>query len=182
MAKEFDRALATEEITRIILAYPSCIDRGDIEGAAKLLTGVKLSISTGQLAPEVPDDEIPTLTFEDARAMHTSTMMVYDDGLPRTKHVISNIDVSFSHDGCSARSRSSYTVLQGMDDFPLQVILTGRCEDSYEHDDEEWKLRVRREYADMMGDLSHHVKPEVLARIADPLDPVGTSPGSWSFS
>jgi hypothetical protein len=182
MGQDFDRARATEEIRRIIFAYPTCIDRGDIDGAAKVLTGVKMSISTGILAPEVPEDEMPTLTTDEACAMHTSTMVLYEDGTPRTKHVISNIDVSFSDDGRSARSRSSYTVLQGMDDFPLQVIVAGRCEDTYEYDGQGWNLRVRREYADMMGNLSHHVKPEVLARLADQGNPVGTSPSDWSFS
>jgi hypothetical protein len=181
MAPEFDRAASTEEITRNILAYSTRIDRGDIEGAAKVITGVKMSISRGQSAPEVPEEEIPVLSAEDAVGMHTSTMILYEDGLPRTKHIISNIDISFSDDRTSATSRSSYTVLQGMDDFPLQVIVAGRCDDVYERDGEKWTLRVRREYADMTGDLSHHVKPEVLARLATE-DPVETSPGDWNFS
>lgn len=181
MGQEFDRALATEQITRNILAYSTLIDRGDIEGAAKVITGVKMSISRGQSAPEVPEDQIPVLSAKDAVGMHTSTMVMYPEGLPRTKHIISNIDISFADDGSSATSRSSYTVLQGMDDFPLQVIVAGRCDDVYDRDGDNWKLRVRREYADMTGDLSHHVKPEVLARIAQE-DPVETAPGDWNFS
>jgi SnoaL-like domain len=182
MGQDFDRAKATEEIRRIIFSYPNCIDRGDIDGAARVLTGVKMSISTGILAPEVPEDEMSTLSFDDAREMHTSTMVLYEDGTPHTKHVISNIDVSFADDARTASSRCSYTVLQQADDFPLQVVVAGRCEDIYEFDGKQWKLRVRREYADMMGNLSHHVKPEVIARLAAQGQPVGTSPSDWSWS
>jgi SnoaL-like domain len=165
MSQEFDRAKATEDIRGIILTYPECIDRGDIDGVAKLLTGVKMCNSNGILAPEVPEAEIPTLSAEDVRKMYSSSVIFYDDGLPHTKHVITNIDIRFSDDGRKANSRCFYVVLQGMDDFPLQVIITGRYEDTYEFDGGKWKLRIRREYADIVGDLSRHVKPETLAQL-----------------
>jgi len=165
MAEQFDRARATEDIRRIILTYPECVDRGNLDGVVELLTGVKMCNSNGIMAPEVPEEEIPTLTAEDVRRMYSSGVIFYDDGLPHTKHVISNIDISFSEDCEKANSRSFYQVLQGMDDFPLQIIITGRYEDTYDLEDNRWKLRIRREYADMVGDLSHHVRPEVLARL-----------------
>ena len=165
MAEQFDRARATEDIRRIILTYPECVDRGNLDGVVELLTGVKMCNSNGIMAPEVPEEEIPTLTAEDVRRMYSSGVIFYDDGLPHTKHVISNIDIWFSEDCEKANSRSFYQVLQGMDDFPLQVIITGRYEDTYELEDNRWKLRIRREYADMVGDLSRHVRPEVLARL-----------------
>jgi hypothetical protein len=165
MAEQFDRAKATEDIRRIILTYPECIDRGNLDGVVELLTGVKMCNSNGILAPEVPDAEIPTLSAEDVRRTYSSGVIFYDDGLPHTKHVITNIDIWFSDDSRRANSRSFYQVLQGMDNFPLQVIITGRYEDTYELEDSHWKLRIRREYADMVGDLSHHVRPEVLARL-----------------
>jgi hypothetical protein len=165
MGYDFDRAKATEEIRRIILTYPECIDRGDIEGVVNLLTGVKMCNSNGILAPEVPEENIPTLSAEDVRSMYSSGVIFYDDGLPHTKHVIANIDVWFSEDSRKANSRSFYVVLQGLEDFPLQVIITGRYEDTYEYDGAHWRLRIRREYADILGDLSRHVRPEVLARL-----------------
>jgi hypothetical protein len=165
MAQDFDRALAREEIERIIVRYPECIDRGNIEGVVALLTGVKMGNSHGILAAEVPEDQMPTLSADDVRAMYSSGVIFYEDGLPYTKHVISNIDVWFSDDRRAANSRATYMVLQGMADFPLQVIITGRYEDTFEFDGETWRLRVRREYADIVGDLSRHVRPEVIARL-----------------
>jgi hypothetical protein len=165
MAEQFDRAKATEDIRRIILSYPERIDRGNIEGVVELLTGVKMCNSNGILAPEVPEEEIPTLSAEDVRRNYSSGVIFYDDGLPHTKHIITNIDIWFSDDSRKANSRAFYQVLQGMDNFPLQVIITGRYEDTYELEDNNWKLRIRREYADIVGDLSRHVRPEVLARL-----------------
>jgi hypothetical protein len=166
MGQEFDRARATEEIRRIILLYPECIDRGNIDGVANLLAGVKMCNSNGILAAEVPEEDIPELSAEDVRSMYTSSVIFYDDGLPHTKHVITNIDVWFSDDGQKAGSRSFYTVLQGLDDFPLQVIIAGRYEDTFEFDGARWQLRIRREYADLVGDISRHVSAETLAQLA----------------
>jgi SnoaL-like domain len=165
MANDFDRAKASEEIQRIILAYPECIDRGNIEGVVELLTGVKMCNANGILAEEIPEEEIRTLGADDVRSMYSSGVIFYDDGLPHTKHVITNIDIRFADDGRSATTHSAYMVLQGMADVPLQIIITGRYEDTYELDGGAWKLRIRREYADIVGDLSHHVRPEVLARL-----------------
>jgi hypothetical protein len=162
---DFDRAKATEEIRRILLTYPVCIDSGNIDGVVQLLTGVKMCNSNGILAPEVPEEDIPTLSADDVRTMYSSGVIFYEDGLPRTKHLITNIDIWFSEDGRRANTRSYYVVLQGMEDFPLQVIITGRYEDTYECDQGIWKLRIRREYADILGDLSRHVSPEMLAQL-----------------
>jgi hypothetical protein len=161
VATTFNRAKSTEEIRRIIVAYPDLVDRGDIAGVAQLLDGVKMCNSNGILAPESPEDEIPTLTADEIRNMYAGVIF-YEDGLPHTKHMITNIDIRFTDDGRKAASRCSYTVLQGFDDFPLQVIIAGRYEDTYEFDGTAWRLRIRREYADLVGDLSRHVKPEVL--------------------
>jgi hypothetical protein len=155
---QFDRAKSTEEIRRIILTYPELIDHGDIEGVAKFLDGVKMCNASGIMASEVPEEEIPTLGHDDVRSM-CAGVILYDDGLPHTRHIVTNIDVWFSDDGRRANSRSFYVVLQALPNFPLQIVITGRYEDTYEFDSQAWKLRVRREYADIVGDLSRHLKP-----------------------
>jgi hypothetical protein len=165
VAGTFNRAQSTEEIRRIILSYPDLVDRGDIAGVSRLLDGVRMCNANGILAPEVPESEIPTFTADEVRNMY-SGVIFYEDGLPHTKHVITNIDIWFTDDGQKAASRCFYTVLQGFDDFPLQVIIAGRYEDAFTHDGTAWRLRIRREYADLVGDLSRHVKPEVLAMLS----------------
>ena len=83
----FDRAKSTEEIRRILFTYPECIDRGNIDGVVRLLTGVKMCNSNGVNASSPPDDEIPTLSEQDVRDTY-SGVILYPDGLPHTKHVI----------------------------------------------------------------------------------------------
>jgi hypothetical protein len=159
----FDRALATEQIRRIILAYPEAIDRGNVPAVIDLLTGVKMCNSLGIMSPEVPESEIPVLTADDVRKIYSGVTLY--DGNPHTKHVITNIDVNFADDGQSARSRSFYIVLQARPGFPLQIIITGRYEDTYAYEAGEWKLKIRREYADLIGDLTNHLEPELLATL-----------------
>src|ERR1700709_2208752 len=108
----FDRAKGTEEIRRKIFAYPEAIDRGNIPAVVELLTGVKMCNSNGINAPEIPEDEIPTLTEDDVKKIY-SGVTLYEDGLPHTKHVITNVDVWFSDDETTANTRSFYIVLQG---------------------------------------------------------------------
>jgi SnoaL-like domain len=153
----FDRAKATQEVRRLILAYPWSVDRGDIDGVVRLLEGVKLCTT------EDDEEAVPVLGADDVRRMYSGVILY--DGLPHTKHVITNIDIWFSDDGSRADSRSHYVVLQGLVDFPLQVIITGRYEDTFEFDGHAWRLRIRREAADIIGDLSRHVKPELLSQI-----------------
>lgn len=166
MSKEFDRSLATEEIRRIILSYPEMIDRGNVDGVAQLLDGVRMCNSNGIMAPEVPEEDIPLLTADEVRKMY-SGVIIYDDGLPHTKHVITNIDVWFSEDFQKANSRCFYVVLQGMEGFPLQIIITGRYEDTFALEKGSWRLKIRREYADMVGDLTRHVQPDLLAQLKE---------------
>ena len=103
MAGAFNRARSTEEIRRIILSYPDLVDRGDIAGVSRLLDGVKMCNTNGILAPEVPESEIPTLTADEVQKV--LRRLFYEDGLPHTKHVITNIDIWFSDDGRTAASR-----------------------------------------------------------------------------
>jgi hypothetical protein len=158
MSERWDRAKDLEEIRRVVLAYPAMIDRGDIEGVANLFEGIKMC------SMDASEEDVPTLSADDVRGMYAGVIL-YEDGLPHTKHVITNIDIRFSEDGRTAISRSHYSVLQGLPDFPLQMIITGRYEDTFVFNGEAWKLRVRREAADIVGDLSRHVKPELLAQI-----------------
>ena len=57
-----------------------------------------------------------------------------------------------------ARSRSYYTALQARPEVPLQPIIAGRWHDRLEKDGDQWWLVERVIYADLFGDLTHHIK------------------------
>lgn len=89
-----------------------------------------------------------------------SLIIRYPDGTPRTKHVVTNPIIEI--DGETAGSRSYYTVLQQTDDFPLQVVVSGRYGDRFERVDGVWRFTYRGyTLIDFLGDTSHHLSQRV---------------------
>ena len=80
----------------------------------------------------------------------------YEDGTPRTKHVISNLTVELAGD--TATSRCYFTVLQAAPDGPLVAILAGRYHDRFERVDGQWRFVDRLIHPDLFGDLGGHMR------------------------
>jgi SnoaL-like domain len=58
----------------------------------------------------------------------------------------------------TATARSYVTVFQGLADFPLQPIFSGRYRDRFALVDGEWRWQERTVHGDLYGDVSHHVR------------------------
>jgi SnoaL-like domain len=84
--------------------------------------------------------------------------VVYPDGTPRTKHVVTNPIIEVDEAAGTASCRSYYTVMQHTDDFSLQPIVAGRYHDQFQCVDGVWRYSFR-DYSlmDMVGDVSHHL-------------------------
>jgi 3-phenylpropionate/cinnamic acid dioxygenase small subunit len=80
---------------------------------------------------------------------------LYDDGTPRTKHVITNVDIQIDGDGATAGSYA--TVFQRTDVLPLQPIASGRYVDRFERVDGSWRFADRLITGFLLGDRSQHV-------------------------
>jgi 3-phenylpropionate/cinnamic acid dioxygenase small subunit len=76
-------------------------------------------------------------------------------GSPRTRHLTANTVIELN--GARATARSAYVVLQGVTDFPLQPVITGRYRDEFVRDDDGWRFARRQFFVDHFGDLSHHL-------------------------
>jgi len=150
----FDRALAREQITRLLLSYPEAVDRGDFAAVGRLFDGVRLS--GGE-----------PMTAEQFEALWRKVVLTYDDGLPCTKHVVTNIDITFDDGGRAAKSRAYYTVLQARPEFepPIQVIIAGTYHDVFQREGDGWRWTERSEQADLLGDLRYHVDAETLEQL-----------------
>ena len=85
-------------------------------------------------------------------------MIVYDDGTPRTKHVTSNIDITFADSGSEATRHSYVLVYQQVPDRPLQVIFAGEYFDEFRCVDGKWSFATRDIRYLLFGDLSDHLK------------------------
>lgn len=102
-------------IENLIAAYAELVDDGDFEGVARLLadatfTGGAGSVSGGAAIEKVLRDNV----------------IIYDDGTPRTKHLITNLAIEVDEQAGTAVARSYFTALQAVPDLSLQPIVSGR--------------------------------------------------------
>jgi uncharacterized protein (TIGR02246 family) len=140
---------ASEAITKLIYTYAERIDAGDFAGVAELF-------------------EHATLTFEgfgdavagrDAiEALYTRSTRRYEDGTPRTKHVMTSVMVDVADDGARASSRSYFTVLQAVPGaLALQPVIAGRYRHTYDGAGGRWRVATMHVTIDLVGDLAHHM-------------------------
>lgn len=143
---------AETQIANLLYRYAECMDSGDLPGAASLFEHARLRVG---------DDDGSGAGTVDAAAMLAfwkAMVVLYPDGTPRTKHVVTNPVIEIDEQAGTASCRSYYTVLQQTDGFPLQPIVTGRYHDRFQRVDGRWRFSFR-DYTliDMVGDLSHHL-------------------------
>jgi 3-phenylpropionate/cinnamic acid dioxygenase small subunit len=139
---------AETEIANLLYGYAEYMDAGDFAGAARLFAHAQLHVA--------PDQDVDADTM---LSLWQQMVIVYPDGTPRTKHVITNPIIDVVAD--IATCRSYYTVLQQTDDFPLQPIVAGRYDDRFERVDGRWRFTYR-DYTmmDQVGDVSHHLSQQ----------------------
>jgi ketosteroid isomerase-like protein len=145
---------AAEAITRLVYTYAERIDLGDFDGVGELF-------------------EDATLTFEgfgdavrgrDAIArLYARTTRRYEDGTPKTKHIMTNLLVDAAEDGERAESRSYFTVLQAVPgELALQPVIAGRYRHGYELKGGSWRVVSMHVTIDLVGDLGHHLLTDVV--------------------
>jgi hypothetical protein len=143
---------ARDEITDIIYTYAERIDAGDFAGVAELLSHATLTFEGYDSAVTGPAA---------IEALYTSTTRRFDDGTPKTKHVMTNVIVEIGDDAVHASSKSYYTVLHAVPgEFALQPVIAGRYHDRFELVDGSWQLTDMHVIIDLMGDLSSHLQQE----------------------
>ena len=140
---------AAEAITKLIYTYAERIDDGDFAGVGELFAHATLTF-------EGFGDAV---TGRDAiQALYTRSTRRYEDGTPRTKHVMTNVMVDVDDGGATARSRSYFTVLQAVPGaLALQPVIAGRYRHTYELVDSGWRVATMHITIDLVGDLGHHM-------------------------
>lgn len=133
------------QIANLLYRYAELIDGGDLEGAAALFAHARVWTGHGELGP----DEV--------LAMWRRAIVIYEDGTPRTKHVITNPIIEVDEESGKGTCRSYYTVIQQAGDGPLQPVICGRYHDRFERVDGQWRF-CHRDYSlhDLVGDMSRH--------------------------
>lgn len=136
------------EIENLLYLYAERIDAGDFPGVADLF-------AHAEILP--PGAEVGAKGREAVLEMYESTTRLYEDGTPRTKHLVTNPIILVGEDERQATARSYFTVLQSTPELPLQPIITGRYEDKFERVDSAWRFKQRRMLPQYFGDLSQHL-------------------------
>ena len=137
---------SAREIENLLYTYADRIDHGDFDGVAELFRHGVFRSPRGT-------------NLEGAEAVRGQydAVIRYDDGTPRTKHVLGTVVVEVDEDAGTAGARCAFTVFQAAGS-PLQPVLTGRYHDRFERVDGTWVWRERFVYPDVEGDLSRHMQ------------------------
>src|SRR5688572_15734394 len=98
-------------ILNLLYAYAERMDNGDLEGAAGLFKQAQIEKGSG-----------PPFDHQDILAYWRAVVILYPDGTPRTKHVITNPILEIDEEAGRASCRSYYTVFQAAPDLPLQPV------------------------------------------------------------
>ena len=142
-----DASDAREAIQRLLNAYCFAIDAGDIDAFAALF-------AKGYWG--VVGDPSGFAHGDDAVARVLGNVILYD-GKPRTRHLLTNVDIHVDPGGETATAESYITVMQAVPpDFPLQTIFVGRYSDRFQCLDGTWSFAAREIHPELMGDLSWH--------------------------
>jgi hypothetical protein len=137
-----------EAIGKLIYTYAERIDAGDFAGVAELLQHATMTFEGfGEVSGR-----------EAIEALYTRSTRRFEDGTPRTKHVMTNVMVDVDDDGSHASSRSYFTVLQAVPGvLALQPVIAGRYRHTYEQVDGNWRVASMRTMIDLVGDLGQHL-------------------------
>jgi hypothetical protein len=129
--------------SEVLIRYCELVDAGDFDGVGRLFGDGAIADDQGREIARGPDA---------VAAFYASTVITYD-GSPRTKHLVLNTVFE-----TETVARSSYLVLQALDDFPLQPIISGQYHDTFVSTPEGWGFAERRFSVDLVGDLSRHLR------------------------
>ena len=140
-------ATPRDAIVALVHVYAERIDAGDLDGVAPLFADATYGAEGG-----------PVRDGSEAVLAALRAAVVLYDGLPRTKHVITNLTVEVDEAAGTATARSYFTVLQATPILPLKPILAGRYHDRFRRLGDEWRFADRRIHIDLVGDVSQHLR------------------------
>ncbi|MFE7173691.1 nuclear transport factor 2 family protein [Streptomyces sp. NPDC057616] len=140
-------AADTSAVTNLIALYAELVDTGDFAGVGALFAD---AVFVGSGAPLEGGAAV--------ERMLRDTVILYEDGTPRTHHVTTNIAVEVDEATGTAAARSYVTVFQAVPDLPLQSIAAGRYHDRFVRRDGRWRFAERRVRIHLVGDVSRHLR------------------------
>lgn len=153
VSNPLDPANARTAIENLMFVYAERMDAGDFKGVAALFAKARM------IGPKGNVQGTGSAEIQDLYERFTH---VYEDGSPMTQHVTTNLILEFAKDYRSCNARSRFTVVQALDGFTLQPIITGYYEDKFVYTEADgWHFVERRMKPKLTGDLSRHLKQDL---------------------
>ena len=143
-----------EAMERVLFEYCDGIDRGDFARTAALFgtDGIYGLVDARSVARG----------SEQVLAQFLGSVRTYD-GVPRTRHVVTNVVIDVADDQVSGTARSYVQVLhQPPGGGPIGPIVVGSYYDRLHIVDDAWQFAERRMHLELVGDLSTHLQPGIL--------------------
>lgn len=135
------------QIEHLLFAYAERLDLGDFAGVAALFEHATYRSNAGG----------HHVGSAGVLAVLERLVQTYD-GIPRTKHVTTNVMIDIDAGEQSASARSYFTVFQATDELPLQAVICGRYHDRFERVASGWRFTDRLIHVDLLGDLRYHLR------------------------
>lgn len=143
---------AREGIERLLTAYCWGIDTGNFESTAALFgeDGLYGLVDAG--AARGADQVL---------GMFRASVRTYD-GVPRTRHVITNLVIDVDHGGTTGSARCYVQVIHQPPGEEIRPIVVGTYLDRVHLVGDEWQFAERRMHLELVGNLTSHLQPGFL--------------------
>lgn len=143
---------ARQGIERLLMAYCWGIDTGDFESTAALfgddgqygLVGAGAARGSAQVL-----------------GMFQASVRTYD-GVPRTRHVITNIVIEVGDGATTGSVRCYVQVIHQPPGEEIRPIVVGTYLDRVHLVGDQWQFAERRMHLELVGDLTSHLQPGFL--------------------
>jgi hypothetical protein len=136
-----------QSIANLVYSYPELLDTGKFDELTELFARATVRVHGSEHAAQGTDA---------IRKMLVGSVVLYN-GIPSTKHLVTNLIVEVDAERKSAATRSYYVALQACAGLPLQPIIAGRWHDRFERDGDRWFFVERVIHPDLMGNLRFHL-------------------------
>ena len=130
---------AGDQIRNLIHRYSEAVDQGRFEVLDELFAFASVRTATGSGVPGA------ALGGGSVGAACRDGIILYADGTPRTRHLVTNTIIEVDESAGRATARSYNTTLQQVPGRGIEIIATARYEDSFVLVDGAWRF-VRRTF------------------------------------
>jgi 3-phenylpropionate/cinnamic acid dioxygenase small subunit len=151
---------ASEQIRNLIHRYSEAVDQGRFEVLDELFAAATVRMATGAGEPG------PAIEGRTVSRTFGAGIILYADGTPRTRHLVTNTIIDVDGAAGRATARSCNTTLQQVPGRQIEIIATARYEDTFERAEGRWRFRDRiirhssvdGVHRDFIGDMSRHTR------------------------